>query len=69
MRALQILCAAIPVLAFVVAIPWVNRVTPMVLGLPFLLFWIALWVILTPGWMALVYYFDPQRRKTKGGQE
>jgi len=39
---------AIPFLTLVLALPFVNRVEPLVLGLPFILFWILLWVALTP---------------------
>ncbi len=40
--------AAIPMLALSLAVPFVNRVEPRVLGLPFLLAWIAFWVLVTP---------------------
>ena len=40
--------AAIPPLALSVAVPFVNRVEPRVLGLPFILAWIAGWVLVTP---------------------
>lgn len=42
------LFAALPVSALSVAIPFVNRIEPRILGLPFLLFWIVAWVALTP---------------------
>ncbi|HTZ55010.1 MAG TPA: DUF3311 domain-containing protein [Candidatus Acidoferrum sp.] len=45
---LRFLLAAIPFAALSVAVPFVNRVEPRVLGLPFLLVWIAFWVIITP---------------------
>ena len=47
-RQLRFVFAAIPVVALTVAVPFVNRVEPRILGLPFLLAWIAFWVILTP---------------------
>lgn len=43
-----LLFAAIPFITLVFCLPLVNRVRPMVLGLPFLLFWIVLWVLATP---------------------
>jgi hypothetical protein len=46
MVSLRVLLAAIPIAALTVAVPFVNRVEPRVFGLPFLLFWIALWVLL-----------------------
>lgn len=40
--------AAIPIVALSLAIPFVNHVEPRVLGMPFLLWWIVLWMALTP---------------------
>jgi hypothetical protein len=48
MVSLRVFLAAIPLTALTVAVPFVNRVEPRVFGLPFLLFWIAAWVLLTP---------------------
>jgi len=39
---------AVPFLTLALALPVVNRLEPFVLGLPFVLFWIVLWVALTP---------------------
>ncbi len=50
--------AAIPVLALTAALPLVNRVEPVVLGLPFLLFWIIAWVAATPGFLCLAYLIE-----------
>jgi len=47
--------ASIPVLALIVALPFVNRVEPVVLGLPFLLFWILGWVLATPVLLGVAY--------------
>ncbi|MCL6597548.1 DUF3311 domain-containing protein [Alicyclobacillus macrosporangiidus] len=38
----------IPFLAQLVALPWVNRIHPMVLGFPLLHFWLLIWMLLTP---------------------
>ena len=43
-----LLMGAIPFVTLVFALPLVNRIHPIILGLPFLLFWILLWVALTP---------------------
>jgi hypothetical protein len=48
--------ALIPALALVAGLPFVNRVEPVVLGLPFLLFWILAWVLVTPVFLALAYF-------------
>jgi len=38
----------IPFVAFCFTVPLWDRVHPMMLGLPFNLFWIILWTLLTP---------------------
>ena len=35
-----------------------NRATPIVLGMPFSLFWIVMWVMLGAVALFLLYYFD-----------
>jgi hypothetical protein len=50
--------AATPIIMLSLAIPLVNRVDPRVFGLPFLLFWIAAWVVLTPAFLILVYRLE-----------
>lgn len=39
-------------------VPFANRVHALVLGLPFLLFWIVGWVVLASACMALLYHLD-----------
>ncbi len=36
-------------------LPFANRLEPVVLGLPFLLFWILGWVLLTPVFLGVAY--------------
>ncbi len=43
-----LLLASIPFVTLVFMLPLVNRVEPVILGLPFLLFWIICWILLTP---------------------
>jgi hypothetical protein len=50
--------ALVPFVALSFAIPFVNRVEPRVLGLPFLLAWIVAWMLLTPGFVYLTYRLD-----------
>ncbi len=52
------LLAALPALCMLGGVPWANRVEPFVLGLPFLLFWILRWVVVTSGVMGLSYALD-----------
>ncbi|HEX6535610.1 MAG TPA: DUF3311 domain-containing protein [Gemmatimonadaceae bacterium] len=50
--------AAVPAIGMLGGVPFANRVEPIVLGLPFLLFWIVLWVLLTSVVMGVVYALD-----------
>ncbi len=59
--------AALPAIFMLGGVPFANRVEPYVLGLPFLLFWILLWVVLTSGVMALVYALDQADAQRTGG--
>ena len=52
------LLALIPPLALLAGVPAVNGVHRLVLGLPFLLFWIAACVVLTSAVMALIGALD-----------
>lgn len=58
--------AAIPVVALTAALPFVNRVEPVMLGLPLLLWWTVAWVAATPGFLWLAYLI--QRRADPSGQ-
>lgn len=51
MVSLRVVLAAIPIAALSFAVPLVNRVEPRVFGLPFVLFWIVAWVVLTPAFL------------------
>ena len=62
MRPLYLL-AALPFLGLLGGIPFANRVTPFVLGLPFILFWIVVWVVLTSVIMWIIYSLDPVNRE------
>ncbi|HEU4642704.1 MAG TPA: DUF3311 domain-containing protein [Gemmatimonadaceae bacterium] len=50
--------AVVPAIGLLGGVPFANRVEPYVLGLPFLLFWILLWVLLTAAIMGVVYALD-----------
>jgi hypothetical protein len=51
-----------PFIGMLVLIPWANRTEPFILGLPFLLFWVVLWVILTAVCMTIVFFLDPANK-------
>jgi hypothetical protein len=55
--------AALPFLGILVGAVFANRVEPFVLGMPFILFWIVMWVLLTSVIMAIVYRIDPANRE------
>ena len=54
--------AVVPFLALIVGPFFVNRATPLILGLPFLLAWIVAWILLTSLIMAVIYAADPANR-------
>lgn len=65
-----LLLGSIPFLTLVFALPLVNRIHPVILGLPFILFWILAWVILTPLILFLAYTLEKKfNRPEEGGEE
>lgn len=64
----SILCGSIPFIALVLMLPLVNTINPVILGLPFILFWIFLWVLATPGLLYIAYLMEKRaNNKDKGG--
>jgi hypothetical protein len=59
--------AVLPFLGMLIGPFFVNRATPLVLGMPLLLAWIVLWVLLTSAVMAVIYVNDPANRDPAGG--
>jgi hypothetical protein len=55
---LQYALSALPFIGILGGIFFVNDVEPYVLGLPFALFWVTLWVLITAAIMAIVYRLD-----------
>ena len=56
--------AALPFLGVLVGAVFLNRVTPLVLGLPLLMAWLILWILLTSAIMAVIYFTDPANRRS-----
>ncbi|WP_428537465.1 DUF3311 domain-containing protein [Rhodopila sp.] len=54
--------AVLPFLGILVGVPLLNRVEPLVLGMPLILTWIVYWIVLTSVIMAIIYLFDPANR-------
>ena len=50
--------AVVPTIGLLGGVPWANRVEPYILGLPFLLFWVVMWVLATSAIMALITMLD-----------
>jgi hypothetical protein len=57
--------ALLPCLAVIVGPFFLNRVTPFVFGMPFLLAWLVGWIVITPAIMAVIFRFDPANRKDR----
>ncbi|WP_019122363.1 DUF3311 domain-containing protein [Brevibacillus massiliensis] len=62
MKAIHVL-ALLPFIGILGGITLANKVTPYVLGMPFLLFWMVLWTVLTSLIMFTVYRLDPANRE------
>ena len=65
----SLLWLTVPFLLFVLAIPFANRIDPVVLGLPFLAFWVLISVFLSPLaiWLAArkdPYYLRDEAERT-----
>lgn len=56
------LLAALPFIGILLGVPFVNRTEPLVLGMPLVLAWIVMWVVLAAAIMALIYRLDPTNR-------
>lgn len=65
---LALLFAAVPFITLVLALPLVNKLEPVILGLPFLLFWILTWVVLTPPILFAAYICEKKFNKTEEGE-
>jgi hypothetical protein len=55
----------LPFFAQLVVLPFANRIDPIIAGLPFLQFWLFLWIVLTPLCTLGIY----QLQKSQGGLE
>jgi len=59
--------AVLPFLGILVGTPFVNRVEPLIFGLPLILAWLLLWILLTSAIMAVIYRTDPANRREDTG--
>jgi hypothetical protein len=56
------LLAALPFLGILIGAMFTNQVTPLVFGMPLVLAWQVLWVVLTAVVMGIIYLCDPANR-------
>lgn len=68
MKILRALLGLAPFVGILGGVFFVNRATPYVLGMPFLLFWIVAWTVLAAILMFLVYRLDPQNRRVSSSR-
>jgi hypothetical protein len=59
--------AALPFAGILVGMFFANSVEPYVLGLPFAMFWVVMWVVVSSGLMAVVYRLDSRDRARERG--
>ncbi|MBT2722781.1 DUF3311 domain-containing protein [Bacillus sp. ISL-46] len=45
---MKVILIILPFISQLAVLPFVNRIDPIILGLPFLQFWLFLWIVLTP---------------------
>ena len=67
LRQFHLALAAVPFILMLVCTPFVNRTTPIIAGLPFLLVWVVIAVVLTSVCMAIVYLTDPANSRDEEG--
>ena len=58
-----LLCALIPFGALCFSVPLWDRIDPILFGLPFNLFWLLLWIVLTPLCMWAAYHIEVRNAK------
>ena len=60
-----LLLALIPFVAMCFSVPLWDRVDPMILGLPFNLFWLIAWIVLTSLCMWIAYRVEAAQNATE----
>ncbi|MET3576135.1 DUF3311 domain-containing protein [Bhargavaea ullalensis] len=55
----------IPFIGMAFCLPLANKIEPYVLGLPFFMFWIVLWMVLSSLIMWIVYRLEYGRKEEK----
>ncbi|MBJ7896061.1 DUF3311 domain-containing protein [Bacillus atrophaeus] len=55
--------AALPFIGILFGIQFVNKVTPYLFGMPFILAYIVMWALLTSVLMTIVYVLDKENKE------
>ncbi|EIT83903.1 hypothetical protein A374_17749 [Fictibacillus macauensis ZFHKF-1] len=55
--------ALLPFVGLFGGLGFANKVEPYVAGMPFIMFWVVMWVVLTSVVMACVYKLDPANKE------
>jgi hypothetical protein len=58
------LLAALPFIGILLGVPFVNQTEPLILGMPLVLAWIVMWVVLAAVIMGIIYRLDPVNRSS-----
>ena len=58
-----LLCGLIPFAGMCFTVPLWDRIDPILLGLPFNLFWLLSWIVLTPACLWAAYRFERRNAK------
>lgn len=48
----------------ILIVPFVNHIHPVILSMPFFLFWLLIWMIITPILTYIIYRIDNKRQTT-----
>ncbi len=59
-----ILLGLIPFVAMCFSVPLWDRVYPMIFGIPFNLFWLLVWILLTPACLRGAYVIESRRDRS-----
>ncbi|KAB2336157.1 DUF3311 domain-containing protein [Cytobacillus depressus] len=62
---LKVMLIVLPFVLMLGAIPFVNRIHPIIIGLPFFHFWLLLGMILTPVCTFIIYQLDKSEGNIK----
>ncbi|WNS78977.1 DUF3311 domain-containing protein [Domibacillus sp. DTU_2020_1001157_1_SI_ALB_TIR_016] len=62
MKVMYIL-SIIPFIGMLGFLPFVNKVEPFVFSMPFVMFWVVMWTLLTSLILGIMYKLDPRNKE------